>query len=58
MLGCFNSTLFDGIVFDGCTFVMGNNSNVIAGSLIIKNSTFDFSNTTENMAGNALNVYA
>ena len=36
MLGCFNSTLFDGIVFDGCTFVMGNNSNVIAGSLTIK----------------------
>lgn len=58
MLGCFNSTLFDGIVFDGCTFVMGNNSNVIAGSLTIKNSIFDFSNTTENMAGNALNVYA
>lgn len=57
-LGCLNSTFFDGMVFDGCTFVMGYNSNVIAGALTIQNSTFDFSQTNEDMAGNAINVYA
>ena len=57
-LGCLNSTVFDGMVFDGCTFVMGHNSNVIAGALTIRNSTFDFSQTDEDMAGNAINVYA
>ena len=53
-----NSTLFDGMVFDGCTFEMGINSNVTAGNFTIRNSTFDFTKTPENGAGNAIGIYA
>lgn len=57
-LGCFNSTLLNGLVFDGCTFHMGENSIVAAGNFTIKNSTFDFTNTPADGAGNGINLYA
>lgn len=57
-LGCLNSTLLNGLVFDGCTFEMGNNSMVSAGNFTIKNSTFDFTNTPADGAGNGINIYA
>ena len=57
-LGCFNSTLLDGLVFDGCTFVMGENSNVSAGNFTIRNSTFDLTQTPAGGASNGLNIYA
>ena len=57
-LGCFNSTVLDGLVFDGCTFELGYNSIVSAGNFTIKNSTFDFTNTPADGAGNGINVYA
>ncbi len=56
-LGCLNSTLFDGIVFDGCTFDMGENSTVAAGSFTFRNCVFNFENTPEDGAGNAISVY-
>ena len=57
-LGCLNSTLLNGLVFDGCTFEMGYNSTVTAGNFTIKNSTFDFTNTPAGGAGNGINVYS
>ena len=57
-LGVFNSTQLDGLVMDGCTFIMGENSTVAAGNFTIKNSTFDFSSVPENGAGNGINVYS
>lgn len=56
ILGC-NSTLLNGIVFDGCTFDMGRNSNVTAGSFTFKNCVFNFENTPSGGASNAINVY-
>ena len=52
-----NSTLFNGIVFDGCTFEMGENSFVLAGNFTIKNSKFDFRTAPDKGAGNAMSVY-
>ena len=57
-LGVFNSTLLDGLVFDGCTFDMGLNSTVAAGNFTVRNCVFDFTNTPADGAGNALNVYS
>ena len=57
-LGVFNSTLLDGLVFDGCTFEMGYNSTVAAGNFTIKNSTFDFTNTPADGASNAISIYS
>lgn len=57
ILGCVNSTLLEGLVFDGCTFEMGYNSNVLAGNFTFTNCTFDFTNTPDDGAGNALNIY-
>ena len=57
-LGCLNSKVLNGLVFDGCTFEMGENSNISAGNFTIKNSTFDFTNTPENGAGNGINIYS
>lgn len=57
ILGFLNSTLLDGIIFDGCTFDMGENSTVTAGSYTFKNCVFDFENTPSGGAGNAINIY-
>ena len=58
ILGCFNSTVLNGLTFDGCTFDMGYNSIVAAGSFTIRNSTFDFADTPADGAGNGINLYA
>lgn len=55
---CFNSTLLNGLVFDGCTFDMGKSSIVSAGNFTVKNCTFDFTNTPQDGAGNGINLYA
>ena len=57
-LGCVNSTVLKGLVFDGCTFVMGENSNVLAGSFTFRNCTFDLTQAPEGGAGNGINIYA
>lgn len=58
ILGCFNSTVLNGLVFDGFIFEMGYNSIVAAGSFTVKNSTFDFTSTPDGGAGNGINIYA
>ena len=57
-LGCLNSTVLNGMVFDGCTFEMGKNSTVAAGNFTMRNCTFDFTNTPADGAGNGINLYA
>ena len=57
-LGCLNSTVLNGLVFDGCTFEMGRNSTVAAGNFTMRNCTFDFTNTPADGAGNGINLYA
>ncbi len=57
-LGVFNSTLLNGLVFDGCTFDMGLNSTVAAGNFTVRNCVFDFTNTPADGAGNALSIYS
>lgn len=56
-LGCFNSTVLDGLVFDHCTFEMGENSIVSGGHFTVKNSTFDLTTAPAGGAGNGINVY-
>lgn len=55
-LGCLNSTVLNGMVFDGCTFEMGKNSTVAAGNFTMRNCTFDFTNTPADGAGNGINL--
>ena len=57
-LGCLNSTVLNGMVFDSCTFEMGRNSTVAAGNFTMRNCTFDFTNTPADGAGNGINLYA